>query len=576
MLYIKKNIFKIVIYLSFAFLAANLFSLQIIKYSVYKKRSLGNIIRIIPLQAPRGLIYDRNGKPLVDNRISFDLAVIEQETDDVDKTLQNLSKLCGIPYDKLKKSYKKNHIAPFIPTVVAQDLDKRKAFYIDERITSVPGAILSSNIRRDYKYANVMSHITGYVGKIDVTEYRALKGYGYKVREYVGKAGLEKQYNSYLRGEDGGIQVEVDALSRQVKQLGYKSPQKGKDIHLTVDIDLQELADMLLSEEKGAVIVMDTKKGEILALASSPNFDPNLFVDPDKEKQRLATLRGENFPMLNRAISSAYPPGSTFKVVVASAALTNESVDEQTEFHCSGAYRIGNARFRCWRRDGHGTQNIKEALTHSCNVFFYNVGRLLGVDTMHQYAMMFGLGRQTGVDLPAEASGLVPSSFWKRINVGERWRPGDTLNFAIGQGFLLITPIQALRMITYIANSGFAPRPYLVKRIGDIKIKEEIRNRMAIKNNKFNIVNNALHDVVNDTTGTGQRAKVEGLNICGKTGTAQVTGADEHAWFIGYVPSDNPKVSFIIFLEHGGSGGQKPANMTRVLCKYLNDKGYLN
>ena len=283
MSYIRENIFKAAIYLSFVFLAANLFSLQVIKYPIYRQRSLKNRIRIIPLEAPRGVIYDRNNNVLVGNRISFDLAVIQQEVDDIDATLGELSKLSGISKEDLHKSYQRNHIAPFLPAIVAQDLDKHKAFYIDENITSIPGVILWSNPRRDYKHPEAMSHLVGYIGKMDVIEYGILSDYGYRIREYVGKSGLEKYYNSYLRGESGGIQVEVDAFSRQVRQLGYKNPEKGKDVHLTIDIGLQEIANMLLKDETGACVVMDVKTGDILALVSSPNFDPNVFVDPAKE-----------------------------------------------------------------------------------------------------------------------------------------------------------------------------------------------------------------------------------------------------------------------------------------------------
>ncbi len=574
MSYIRENIFKAAIYLSFVFLAANLFSLQVIKYPIYRQRSLKNRIRIIPLEAPRGVIYDRNNNVLVGNRISFDLAVIQQEVDDIDATLGELSKLSGISKEDLHKSYQRNHIAPFLPAIVAQDLDKHKAFYIDENITSIPGVILWSNPRRDYKHPEAMSHLVGYIGKMDVIEYGILSDYGYRIREYVGKSGLEKYYNSYLRGESGGIQVEVDAFSRQVRQLGYKNPEKGKDVHLTIDIGLQEIANMLLKDETGACVVMDVKTGDILALVSSPNFDPNVFVDPAKESERLALLNQEDHPMLNRAISSAYPPGSTFKVVVATAALSSGKLDEQILYYCHGVYRLGRARFRCWQRGGHGTQNITKALIHSCN----NVGRLIGPNLISQYAMKFELGQPTGIDLPWEAAGFVPSPFWKRYNKNEPWQPGDTLNLAIGQGFLLITPIQGLKMITFIANKGFTPRPYLAKGIGDVYLQGEDSSKVTIpeEKNEFDIIQDALYNVVNDPTGTGQRAKVKGLEICGKTGTAQVNGAPTHAWFAGYLPFSNPKVSFLIFLEHGGSGGRKPADMARVLCKYLKKKGYVN
>ncbi len=574
---IKKDIFKTVIYLSFIFLAFNLFYLQVIRRPIYKQRSLENIIRIIPLEASRGIIYDRNDKILVDNRISFDLAIIPQEVDNIGKTLTALSKLCGISKKRLYKNYKRNYTTPFIPVVVAQDLDKRKAFFIDENTTSVPGAILWSNPRRNYRDPQAISHITGHIGKIGEAEYKILRGYGYRIREYVGKSGIEKYYNSYLRGEDGGVQVEVDSASRRVRQLGYKSPKKGKNIFLTIDIDLQRIVHLLLKEETGVCIAMDVRTGEILVLASSPNFDPNIFVDPTKQRQRLALLRQKDYPMLNRAISSAYPPGSTFKIVVATAALCSGKIKKDTSFYCSGTYNLGKAKFSCWKKEGHGSQNIIQGLTHSCNIFFYNAGRVIGPNLIHRYSVRFGLSQPTGIDLPGEVSGLVPSPLWKRLNKNGSWYLGDTLNFAIGQGYLLITPIQALKMITLIANKGFTPRPFLARRIGRLNLEGNKVNRTVIaeERNEFDIMQQALFNVVNDSTGTGQKARVKGLKICGKTGTAQVHKAETHAWFAGYAPYDNPKISFVIFLEHGGAGGRKPADMARVLCKYLKEKGYL-
>ncbi len=546
---VKKNIFKTVIYLSFIFLAFNLFYLQVINYPIHKQRSLENIIRIIPLEASRGIIYDRNDKILVDNRISFDLAIIPQEVDNIGKTLTALSKLCGISKKRLYKNYKRNYTTPFIPVVVAQDLDKRKAFFIDENTTSVPGAILWSNPRRNYRDPQAISHITGHIGKIGEAEYKILRGYGYRIREYVGKSGIEKYYNSYLRGEDDGVPVEVDSASCRVRQLGYKSPKKGKDIFLTIDIDLQRIVNLLLREETGVCIVMDVRTGEILVLASSPNFDPNIFVDPTKQRQRLALLRQKDYPMLNRAISSAYPPGSTFKIVVATAALCSGKIKKDTSFYCSGTYNLGKAKFSCWKKKGHGSQNIIQGLTHSCNIFFYNAGKVIGPNLIHRYSIRFGLSQPTGIDLPGEVSGLVPSPLWKRLNKNESWYLGDTFNFAIGQGYLLITPIQALKMITLIANKGFTPRPFLARRIGKLNLEGNKVNRTVIteERNEFDTIQQALFNVVNDSTGTGQRVRVKGLKICGKTGTAQVPKAETHAWFAGYAPYDNPKFLLLYF-----------------------------
>ncbi len=578
MIYIRRSIFRTIIYLSFLFLGLNLFYMQLVRYPFYRQRSQDNRIRIIPIESPRGVIYDRNGNALVNNRISFDLAVIPQETGNIKVTLESLSKLSGIPQKTLYKNYRKNYLAPFLPTTVEQDLDKQLAFFLDENIASGPGAIISANLRRDYLKPEALSHITGYIGKMDEAEYKILKEYGYKIREYVGKTGIEKQYNSYLRGEDGGIQVEVDASSRQVKQLGYKTPQKGKDLYLTIDLGLQEVIAGLMEGETGACIVTDTRTGEVLALVSSPGYDPNSFVDPTKGNQRAELLTQKNHPMLNRAISSAYPPGSIFKIVVSDAALSSGKLTENMYFTCNGAFFLGKARFGCWKESGHGSQNVVEGLTHSCNVFFYNTGKLIGPDLISQYASKFGLGQFTYIDLPLETNGLVPSPLWKRVTRNQAWQGGDTLNFAIGQGDLLVSPIQALRMVTIVANKGFAPRPYLVKKIGDLNTQNSTFSKTGIfdAENEFDIVQKGLYGVVNSPTGTGQLAKHETLKICGKTGTAQVAGHDPHAWFVGYAPYENPRISFVVFLEHGVAGGIRPARMAGALCKYMQEKGYFN
>ncbi|MFH0732745.1 MAG: penicillin-binding protein 2 [Candidatus Omnitrophota bacterium] len=574
---IRKNIFKAGIYASFIFLIVNLFCFQVIRHPFYKQRSMENRIRIIPLEAPRGMIFDSKGNALVENRLSFNLAVIPQEVKGIDQTLSRLSQLSGIPKNVLYANYKKNFIALFLPVAVAQDIDKYQAFSIEERIGSIPGAILWTNPLRSYKYPNAISHVVGYIGKMDEQEYGALKDYGYKMREYVGKAGIEKYYNSYLRGENGGIQVEVNATSRQTRQLGCKQPKKGKDIHLTIDTDLQNLASALLKDETGAFIVMEAKSGKILALASSPDFDPNIFVEPTRQKERIALLKEPAHPIHNRAISAVYPPGSVFKVAVSDAALSSNKISKYTTFNCGGTYKLGRTRFHCWKKDGHGSMDITHALINSCNIFFYNTGRIIGPEIISQYAAKFKLGQLTGVDLPSEAKGVVPSPLWKRLNERDAWYAGDTLNFAIGQGFLLVTPIQILRMISFIANKGFAPTPYLVEKIEDVDLQHKISDNKASSEEKarYEIIHNALFGVVNEPNGTGQRAKVEGLAVCAKTGTAQSAGHESHAWFAGYLPEKEPKISFVIFIEHGGSGGQKPAELARILCKYLNENGYL-
>jgi penicillin-binding protein 2 len=566
----RTKFLQTLIYISFLILAAELFYFQIIKFGYYKNLSLRNAIRIIPLEASRGTICDRNNQPLARDEISFDLAVIPQELKDIDEVLYELSKITGIEKEPLLKNYRRNYYLPFVPVKVATNIQPEDAFRIDEKLPSVQGAIIDAEPRRTYPNKWVCSHAIGYVGRIAKPEFEKLKDYGYEIKDLVGKSGIEKYYDAYLKGEDGGIQVEVDARSRVIRKLGFKEPRKGKDIKLTIDLGLQRFVEELLAGKKGAFIVMNAKTGEVLALSSSPGFDPNIFI-LGSDEQRKSLLTDSQNPLLNRAIASSYPPGSTFKIIIAAAGVAKDSIKTDTSFFCDGTYELGSRIFNCWNESGHGYQNIIAAIAHSCNIFFYNLGRLLGAEEISHYAWQFGIGVVTGIDLPGEVKGLLPSPLWKRFFLKEQWYEGDTVNFSIGQGYLLVTPIQMLRAVTIIANEGYCPTPYLVEEIEGKKSAIKKTHSLRLREGIFKVVKKGMFDVVNDPTGTGQYAKLQGVSIAGKTGTAQPgTAGNTHAWFVGYMPAEEPKVSFVVFLEHGGQGGGEPARMVKLMAEYLN------
>jgi len=570
------RLLSVIINISFLFIVVSLFSFQVVRSGHYKGLSLRNTIRMIPIEASRGGIYDRNGEALGVDKISFDLVVIPQEVEDTEATLKDLSKVTGIEQSKLSKSYRRNYRLPFVPVKVATNLDREKAFWLEEKITTIPGALIWTEPRRIYPNKKVAAHILGHVGRIAKGEFARLKDYGYKVKDLVGKTGIEKYYDAYLRGEDGGTQIEVDANSKEVRRLGFQEPRRGKDITLTIDLGLQRFADMLISEKAGSIIVMNVKTGEILALSSAPAFDPNVFVS-GSNKARGAVLTNRARPLLNRAITGTYPPGSTFKIVVAVAGIVTGAINKNTSFRCNGKFRLGRWTFRCWKKTGHGPQNVIDALTHSCNVFFYNLGRSLGAEQIHRYATGFGLGSLTGIDLPQEVKAIAPNSLWKRFTIKKPWYDGDTINYSIGQGFLLATPLQMLRAVTIIANEGYSPTPYLVNRIeGKRPFKRKVHstrfNKAALK-----IVKDGMLGVVNESTGTGQSAKIKNLKVSGKTGTAQPgTRGATHAWFVGFLPSGNPQVSIVVFLEHGGKGGGDASRFARLLGVYMKENGLLD
>lgn len=564
-----------VIGIFFFLLIIGLFFIQIIKGPLYQRLSTQNRIRLVTIESPRGRVFDRNGVLLVDNRISFDLAIIPQELKEKEKVFKDLSKRLGIKEEKLKDSLENNFITPFQSVRIASDIGKENAIMLEEGRLDLPGVIIETSPQRHYLYGNMGSHIFGYLGQIDSREFSKLREYGYRMDDLIGKAGIEKSYNNYLKGIHGGMQIEVDNRGYQVGILGIKEPTKGKDIYLTVDIRLQKFIEGLFEGARGAISVMDPRNGEILGLVSSPSFDPNLFVTKNNPSSINEIFQRDDYPMLDRLINCQYPPGSVFKVVTISAALEKERITPKTTLSCSGSYSLGDKAFRCWRSKGHGTQTAREAIKNSCNVFFYQLGRMVGADDIANYAVKFGFGRPSSIDLADEASGLVPNRMWKALNKRKPWYEGETLNYAIGQGYLLVTPMQILRMIAAVANDGYLVRPYLVKKIEDVNISEEEKDSINISKDTLTIVKEGLIKVVNDPDGTGRYAKVEGLLIAGKTGTAQTSTDKTHAWFAGFAPADEPKAALVVFLEYGGKGGLGASKAAGEIFAELKNLGYL-
>lgn len=568
----RTKIYSIVVAILFLVILSGVFYLQVIRWPLYNGLARRNHIRLIPFEGLRGTIYDRNGLAMVENRLSFDVVIIPQEIRDEDALYGRLSNVIGMTKENIKAIVKKRYTAPFAPITIAGDVERNIAFILEEMKQQIPGVLVQSRGLRWYVYGERAGHIIGYLSLINKGELERLGAYGYSVSDMVGRSGVERVYDRYLKGEDGGMQVEVDASGKLVRVLGNKNQNKGCDITLTVDAKLQAYAADCLSGQKGAIVIMNANNGEILAVASSPEFDSNIFVASDKGGQAKELINSKQRPMLNRAISGQYPPGSIFKIIVALAGLESGKITEHTTFVCDGKYRMGNAEFACWKDEGHGPQDISAAITHSCNVYFYNLGHKLGPDVIAEYAQKFGLGRSSGIDLTGEASGLVPTPAWKRAKKNESWFEGETVNFAIGQGPLLVTPLQMAGMVSVFANGGSLPKPHLIKKIGDsetVPPKPKVVSVVSRKN--LEIIKNAMLKVVESDTGTGQRARVEGVRIAAKTGTAQNPRGDDHAWFLGYAPADNPKISLVVLVEHGGKGGLIGADIAKKLLEFIRD-----
>ncbi|MBL7158286.1 MAG: penicillin-binding protein 2 [Candidatus Omnitrophica bacterium] len=565
-----------VIFLFYFVTVLGLFNAQVTNYKIYRGLSEKNRIRILPLVSPRGKIYDRSKKLLVSNRIAFTVGVVYQELGDKEKILRILSDKLGIPEKKLSGKIEEAGINPFVPYSVADEVDKEKAIQLEEMKYKLQGVIVTARPMRDYLYGEKLSHVTGYLGKISKEELGKFRTYGYMLQDLVGKDGLEREYNEYLRGKSGGLQVEVDSKGRQLRVLALKEPAEGKDLYLEIDLELQDFCNDVLGEKSGAIIVMDPFTGGVLALASRPGYDPNAFVSSESAGEVNKILQDRAlYPLLDRAIACAYPPGSVFKVVVAASVLDTGKLNETKTLFCGGSYRVGNRAFKCWKKPGHGTQSIREAIKNSCNVFFYQLGFIAGTDLLAEYARRFGFGEKTGIDLPGESAGFVPTIAWKKETLKESWFKGETANYAIGQGYLLVTPIQVLRMMAAVANGGELLVPHVVDRIENVELSQGKPQKIDINGESLEIIREGLRMVVNDPHGTGIYGRVKGVVVAGKTGTAENSLGKAHGWFSGFAPFEGPKLCLVVFVEHGGKGGVGASMIARKVIEKARGLGLL-
>lgn len=567
----RLKVFFITISFVFFLVLTRLAYMQVVRGGYYRQLSGKNCIRLIARQARRGTIYDRNGMVLAENLPSYDVLVIPQDFQEPEAGFSFLSRALQKDKQELVKKFRLNRSAPFAPVVIAKNISREQAIKIEENKNQFPGISVQVNAKRSYPFASICSHILGYVGEIDRFRITRLKDYGYKIKDAVGYGGIEEYYDNFLRGEDGGVQIEVDNRGRQVRMLGLRTPTPGEDIVLTIDARIQGICAEALSGFKGAAIFMDPKNGEILSMVSSPAFDPNVFVDRYDPDLLSGYFRDKQSPLLDRAISGLYSPGSVFKVVTALAALEQGRSSAKTSFSCNGSYRLGNREFACWKE--HGLQDLRSAFVHSCNVYFYHLGRLAGPEALSRFAYEFGFGQITGIDLPAQALGTVPSRIQKKASRKESWYPGDTLNFSIGQGDLLVTPLQLTAMMSAVVNGAFSVRPHLAKQIAGREIESSRRQKsLKIKPQNLEMVRRDLRAVVSEPTGTAHILNIENLGIAGKTGTVEVAQGKPHAWFVGFFPYREPRMVFCVFLENGGSGYNACLVARDILKRILEEK----
>ena len=575
-------------------LLMRLWYLQIVKVEDFRNMSESNRLRLVPVAASRGTILDRNGIVLVDNSPSYSVAVIPQEVADRDALINGLAVLLQADPGELAERWEKgSKRSKYQPIILASGISRDQLEILEENRLSLPGLDLQMHPIREYPHGLLASHLFGHLGEMTEQEIGSVRFKGYNPGDYVGKSGIERSWEKELHGVDGGRQIEVDAMGRFLRTVNESSPTTGNSLMLTIDLELQKQAEAAFGNQAGAAVALDVTTGEVLAFVSNPGFDPALFAGKLSSSQWNEYLEDIRHPLENKALKGQYPPGSTFKIITALAALEEGLITENTTVHCSGSYKFGNRAFGCWNRRGHGAVNLKRALRESCDVYFYKIGEQLGVDRIAAYARMFGAGSPLGIGLDNEKSGLVPTAAWKEKRFGESWLKGETLPVSIGQGYLLMTPIQLAAMTAAVANEGTLYRPHLVKRVispeGRIlrEFTPEIVSRAGLRGESYRLVKKGLLAVVNEPGGTGGMARLYEVKVAGKTGTSQVVKLrngrnvagyqyQDHALFVAFAPFEKPEIAVAVVVEHGAHGGSAAAPIAgRMLRTYFQGKGVI-
>ncbi|MBF0461483.1 MAG: penicillin-binding protein 2 [Magnetococcales bacterium] len=603
--------------LLFSLLTGRLFYLQLLKSSTYRDMADDNRISLQLLSASRGRIFDRDNRLLVENNPDYQLVVIpelasqplrraERESGGLARLLEVLRPLLQLDRKEIQAVLKQaTRQRAFLPLTIKTHLTWEEVSLVETRIHALPGVTIEVQPSRHYLMGNLASHAIGYMGEVAESDQARLPNIDFRPGDLLGKSGVERSMESRLRGMDGLREIEVNAFGRQVRELRRTPPRPGQDLHLTLDMDLQREAEKALAESSGgtgAMVVMRPDSGELLVMASQPTYDPNKFVNgflPDEWRQ---LIQNPHRPLTNKAIQGQYPPGSTFKMVVVLAALKHGKLGENDTVFCPGYTTRQDHRFYCWKLRGHGSISLTQAIAQSCDVFFYELADRVGIDAIHQQALRLGLGTLTGIDLEGERPGLIPSRQWKRTVHKAGWYPGETLITAIGQGYVLSTPMQLAVMISAIANGGAVYRPFLVKpeegshEADDAGTPGDKSPRatgiVPLWHNHFRadhlaMVHHGLEEVVYGVLGTARTAKLEGgVRMAGKTGTSQVARnrrtqsgtllhstnqrLKDHAMFVGYAPTERPEIAVSVIVEHGGGGGSNAAPVAkRVMDLYF-------
>lgn len=581
----RQHVFIGIIVMVFLLLIGRLGYLQLIQGKQYKLVAEENRIRTVPAIAPRGIIYDRNGAALVTNRPSFGVSVIPREFINAEQVLPLLSALLNLPETEIRRMLAQGTDAPFTPVRVKRNIDQATLTKVEERRRELPGVLIEAVPLREYVYKDLGGQVFGYIGAMDEEEYANLRAYGYRPGDLVGKSGLEKVWERTLKGKDGGREIEVNAAGEPVRLVGDKIAVPGNGLVLTLDAGVQKAAQDSLREyitwakkgarpdiSGGAIIAIDPRSGAIRAMVSEPGYDPNAFAGGISAKDWQVILNNPYKPLHNRAIEGAYPPASVFKIVTSAAALELGHTTPAEIINDTGVYVLSGWTYYGWKEEGLGSLDMVGALAWSSDPYYYEMGRRIGVDRLADYAVAFGLGKLTGINLPGEVPGIVPTAAWKEETYGEIWYPGETVIAAIGQGHYLVTPLQQVNMIAAVANGGILFRPMLVSKVisprGEVleDLQPEALYTVSLGTDTWATMRKGLRAVVEQGTAAGAFRNFP-IAVAGKTGTGETGTGSTHAWFACYAPYENPEIAVVVFVENGGEGSSAAAPLARKVLE---------
>ena len=584
----RLSILQYVVTVIFSILAISFWVLQVVKHAKFEEMAENNHQRTLALRAPRGIVLDRNGHLLIENRPSFSISIMREHSKDLNRTIRMLAAVLGHEESAVREIVNRHRREPtYRPITIVLDASIAQVSAVRARRLELPDVVVELVPTRRYP-EKLAAHAFGYVGEVsdrEVSEDESLKS-----GDIVGQAGIEKVYNAHLMGIDGARRVVVNSVGREIRTLDEQEPIEGKRLQLTLDNDLQKAVEdgFRVAGFNGASVVLDPQNGEVLAFASLPEYDPNAFAAGIDRASFSALINDELKPLQDRAIQGRYSPGSTFKMAVATAALQENVITPDFKVHCGGAATFFGRSFKCWKPGGHGTIDLRHAIEQSCNVYFYTIGNMTGIDKIHKWATLLGLGEKSAIDLPNEIQGLVPSPEWKQQRFKEKWYAGETISVSIGQGGVSITPVSMAVYAAALANGGTRVTPHLLKAVDDgtgwkPRPAPPPNAKAPVDPEKFQAIRDGLWMVVNGG-GTGGRARMLGHDVAGKTGTAQVisnegrasarTSKDlrDNGWFVFFAPRDKPEIAGVVFLEHGIHGPNAASVARHILETYFAKK----